>query len=106
MRVVNDQIGCPNWSRAIAEATASVLKHISTPTHRCIVNEYSGIYHISGKGQTTWYEFAKIIVEKARDLSIDWASKQLKVRQVTPIVTSEFPSRAARPTYSVLHSKR
>jgi dTDP-4-dehydrorhamnose reductase len=105
LRIVNDQIGCPNWSRAIAEATASVIKGASASGNSIALAERSGIYHVSGTGQTTWYEFAIAIVRKSKDGNCKYGPK-FKVRRVLPIATGEFPVRARRPLYSLLDSSK
>ena len=85
LRVVADQFGVPNWSRAIAEATVRLLgRGVRELASR------AGLYHLSGHGQASWFEFARAIVgEVARP-------------KVTPIATAEYPTAAARPAYSVL----
>jgi dTDP-4-dehydrorhamnose reductase len=86
LRVVDDQIGAPTWCRFIAEATAQILAQPGT-------REHSGLYHLSASGQTTWYGFAKAILE----------ALPVEVRpQLIPISTHEYPTPARRPAYSVL----
>ena len=85
VRVVDDQFGQPtsaiDLSRLIIEAA--------------MIPEPPSIIHGTNSGKTSWYEFAKEIF-----LSLD-ASTEL----VTPIPSSEFPTRAPRPRYSVLGHK-
>ena len=102
LRVVNDQVGCPNWSRAIAEATVSVIKRVFVSSSGPAISDVSGIYHMSGAGGTTWYEFAKAIVEKAQHGGFEGSPTQLRVQRIVPVSTSEFPTRAKRPAYSLL----
>ena len=106
LRVVNDQIGCPNWSRSIAKATASVIKYVSISGNRVAINGNSGIYHISGTRETTWYEFARLILDNVTQADVQDRSHQLMVRNVTPIATRDFPTRAVRPAYSLLCSAK
>ena len=89
LRIVDDQIGVPNWSRALAEATAALLRH-----GRGFVAERAGLYHLSAAGETTWYGFARAIVGGADK------------PRVLPIVSAEFPAPAARPAYGVLATAR
>jgi dTDP-4-dehydrorhamnose reductase len=80
LRIVDDQHGIPNWSRAIGEATAAILAsglRREWPT---------GIYHLSSRGTTTWYGFGKAILEA---LHID--------KPVVPVTTDQFPRPAKRP---------
>jgi dTDP-4-dehydrorhamnose reductase len=106
LRIVNDQIGCPNWSRAIAEATVGIIKRVSGSENRLMLREGSGIYHMSGAGQAAWYDFAQLILEKVRQPEFQDPSKPLKVRDPIPIPTSDFPTRAMRPAYSLLGSAK
>jgi dTDP-4-dehydrorhamnose reductase len=113
LRIVRDQLGAPTLSGEIARATVSVLAKISggqpgAPS----LPEVSGIYHMTAEGETSWYEFASAIVEKAKTAPhLDWlasATGGLPVitRRVIPIASSEYPTPARRPAYSVLSNAR
>jgi dTDP-4-dehydrorhamnose reductase len=114
LRVVRDQFGTPTWSRDIAEATVKILAKLTSPgssanSFSCV----SGIYHLTAAGETTWYDFARAILEEAAHLSpaIEWFDKatrgrSLITKQIIPITTSEYPTRASRPLYSVLSNSR
>lgn len=80
VKVVNDQRGNPTNANDLAH---HLLKLAST-------EEY-GIYNCTGKGECSWYEFAKKIIEFA---GID--------AKVTPCTTKEFPTPARRPEFSSL----
>ncbi len=82
VRVVCDQIGTPTYAGDLAAAIHSVIKH---PDWK------PGIYHFSDEGAASWYDFAKSIFEIA--------GMDVKV---TPVSTSEYPTPAKRPHYSVL----
>jgi dTDP-4-dehydrorhamnose reductase len=90
VRVVNDQMGRPTSS--VDLATALVVAADAVMDNR----EVAGIYHFANEGATTWYDFAKAIFDEAS------AQGGLKSPRVTPIPTSEFPTPARRPAYSVL----
>jgi dTDP-4-dehydrorhamnose reductase len=89
VRVVADQTGVPNWSRALAEATAALAAH-----GIAYLVERAGLYHLSARGSATWYEFACAILAGVP-----------RVR-VTPIATSAYPTAATRPAYGVLDATR
>ncbi|MBW4576912.1 MAG: dTDP-4-dehydrorhamnose reductase [Aphanothece sp. CMT-3BRIN-NPC111] len=89
IRVVSDQIGSPTWARNLAEAIAQMIPKLSP--------EIVGIYHFTNSGVASWYNFAIAIFEEAERLGFP-----LKVRQVIPITTAEYPTPARRPAYSVL----
>ena len=88
LRVVDDQVGTPNWTRAIARATALLIKRGSTD-----LAQHAGLYHLSAVGSTSWCEFARAIL---RDTHV----------RVIPITTAEYPTPAKRPRYGVLDSSR
>ncbi|MBO3462341.1 dTDP-4-dehydrorhamnose reductase [Aetokthonos hydrillicola Thurmond2011] len=89
IRVVTDQIGSPTWARDIADAIAQIIPKFSS--------EIAGIYHYTNSGVASWYDFAITIFEEAQHLGFP-----LKVKRVIPITTSEYPTPARRPSYSVL----
>jgi dTDP-4-dehydrorhamnose reductase len=92
LRVIDDQYGCPTWSRDLAEALVTICQHI-VQSRDCVP---WGTYHFCGAGQITWYSFARAIIEEAR------AFESLRVQEVVPIPTTAYPTPAKRPAYSVL----
>ncbi len=110
LKIVHDQVGAPTCAFDLAEATTRMLAGIIAGTKRQFhIPEVSGIYHMTAAGQTTWYEFAKAILEEARRAPQDlpWLASTTKgrpliARRVVPISTEEFRSPTRRPAYSVL----
>jgi dTDP-4-dehydrorhamnose reductase len=92
LRVVGDQLGCPTWSRMIAETTALALKQVLAGADR---SAYNGEYHLAAGGQANWHEFASRIIEGMPET-------ERKCRAVERITTAEYPTPAKRPAYSVL----
>lgn len=84
IRVVDDQYGCPTSALELARVIVQLME----------TKEY-GIYHGVCEGETTWYEFAREIFRLT--------SKDVKV---VPIETSEYPTPAKRPSYSVLENTK
>ena len=84
--VVNDQIGTPTHAVDLADVIIKVILSSST--------NY-GIYHFSNEGKASWYDFAKKIFEV----------NNVKIN-LKPISTSEFPTPAQRPKYSVLDKSK
>ncbi len=91
LRVVVDQIGSPTWAKNIAETITNLLKNEAT----------NGIYHFTNSGVASWYDFAIAIFEEAKQRGIP-----LKIKEVAPITTAEYPTPAHRPKYSVLSNKK
>jgi dTDP-4-dehydrorhamnose reductase len=90
VRVVADQIGTPTWATGIAQAIWGLIE----------VSAAGGIYHWTDLGIATWYDFATAIQDEA-------LSQGLLVRAVPviPIATSEYPTPAQRPAFSVLNTQ-
>jgi len=85
LRVVADQFGVPNWSRDLAETIAGIVGR-GMPA----LVERSGLYHLSARDATTWYDFARAIIG------------DVERPRVVPIQTAEYPTPARRPAYGVL----
>lgn len=98
LKIVDDQIGAPTWSRLVAEATSQVLA-------RCLEKETSsvpwGLYHMTTKGETSWYGFAKAILNRYQEQNADF-----KIPQLVGIPSSDYPVPAERPLYSVLSNQK
>ena len=80
--VIFDQIGTPTYARDLAVAIMTAINKGIVP----------GIYHFSNEGVISWYDFTKAIHRIAGISSC----------HVRPLHTSEYPTPAARPHYSVL----
>jgi dTDP-4-dehydrorhamnose reductase len=109
LRIVQDQLGAPTWSREIAKTTVNALHHIAQRHNSFDLSSYSGTYHMTAAGVTTWYEFAKAILEEAAAMKEvpNWfasatAGQPLNPVRVTPISSDQYPTAARRPSYSVL----
>ena len=85
LQVVFDQIGTPTYAGDLALALFSIIE-----SERYAGNE--GVYHFTDEGVCSWYDFATEIAA---------AAGHDKCR-IIPCHTSEFPTKAARPAYSVL----
>jgi dTDP-4-dehydrorhamnose reductase len=99
IKVVNDQIGSPTWSRMVAESTAQILAQgINNISDFWECN--GGVYHLTATGQTSWYSFAKTIFELDPDRS------QHKLKNLVAIASSDYPTSAKRPNYSSLNTQK
>ena len=92
LRVVGDQVGCPTWSRMIAETTALALKQVVAARDW---GAFTGTYHLASSGVTSWHGFAEAIVNLM-------PAEGRKCATVEAISTAEYPTPAKRPAYSVL----
>ena len=101
IKVVQDQIGAPTWSRSIAEVTAAVLKDCFRDRHFvrqkgiARIQERQGIYNLTCQGSTSWFGFARAIFQELTPGV-----------SVLPIPSSEYKTAARRPAYSVLDGSK
>ena len=97
LRVVDDQIGAPTPARLIADITAQVVKQWrrdETPAR-------DGVYHLVASGQTSWCGFARAIFERAQAAGLIGQAPTVQA-----IRTDEYPTKAARPAWSVLDTAK
>ncbi len=88
LTVVDDQVGSPTWAQGLAEVL-----------WRCAEADLTGIWHWSDGGSCTWYQWARAIQQQAEDRGL--LERIVPIRAVS---TSEYPTAAARPAFSVLDS--
>ncbi len=84
--VVDDQIGRPTYTADLARALVDVAER-----------KLTGVWHFANAGEVSWHGFASTILERARDKGMP-----VKCKTVRAIKTSEYPTPAKRPAYSVL----
>jgi len=82
LKIIADQIGTPTYAVDLAECILAIIASDE---------QQYGIYHYSNEGVTSWYDFAMGI--------FDIAGTDIKV---LPVRTSEYVTKAVRPTYSVM----
>ena len=92
LRVVGDQIGSPTWVRPVSDATAQCVGIDKTAVR---INIPSGIYHLTAAGQTSWHGFATAILDGTAD-------EPRRAQRVIAIATTDYPTPAKRPAFSVL----
>lgn len=91
IKVVFDQVGTPTYALDLAEAITEILKDYKAENFKEKYSK-SGIYHFSGEGVCSWYDFAKMIAEYGGQSACE----------ILPCRSYEFPSPVIRPPYSVL----
>ena len=100
LSIVNDQIGTPTWCKSISDTTGQIIKQLIEKKEGSLAqisSSISGMYHMTCRGQTNWYEFARAIIELTRPE---------KVPNLLAISTKEYPTPATRPLYSVLSNAK
>ncbi len=94
LRIVADQFGAPTAARLIADVTAQILGRQAGG-----LQVADGVYHLAASGRTTWHEYASFVVERAR--ACPALGQGLKVREIVPITTADYPLPAKRPANSM-----
>ena len=93
LSVINDQVGAPTSAALLADCSAhALLQAIQKP-------ELTGLYHLVASGQTTWYEYAKFVIEHTRNIG-----KELVVTEINAFSTLDYPTPAKRPYNSRLNT--
>lgn len=93
LTVIDDQIGAPTGADLLADVTAHAIRTaLQCPN-------VSGLYHLAAGGQTSWHGYASFVIDFARQAGID-----IKVapEAIQPVLSSVFPTPAARPKNSRL----
>jgi dTDP-4-dehydrorhamnose reductase len=84
--IISDQIGTPTYAKGLAEACISGIE-----------NNLIGFHHYTDTGVASWFDFAVTIQSIGLELGL--LDKKI---QINPILTSQYPTPATRPSYSVL----
>ena len=84
--IVADQVGSPTWATSLAQTIWGL-----------IAKGASGTFHHSDDGKASWYDFALAIAEDAHAQGLI-----KRIPEIKPIATSDYPTPAARPTFSLL----
>jgi dTDP-4-dehydrorhamnose reductase len=87
LNVIDDQVGSPTYARDLAKCILDIIPNL----------RHSGveIQHYRNEGVCSWYDFAKAIMEMA----------EVNCR-IKPIPTSQYPTPASRPAYSILSTEK
>jgi dTDP-4-dehydrorhamnose reductase len=111
LRIVDDQVGAPTSSEAIAQATVDVLdccfgvdpalggtrpQPLAEPPHPAPPAEWSGIYHLTCSEAASWFGFAREFLTRSTEAT------GFPIPTLVPISTAEFPRPARRPANSRL----
>ena len=97
LNVINDQVGAPTGADLLADVTSHAIKQVLLGQDVC------GLYHLVAAGETTWYDYAKFVVEYARAQGVE-----IKVAPegIVPVPTTAFPTPAKRPHNSRLNTQK
>ncbi|MBD8525431.1 dTDP-4-dehydrorhamnose reductase [Pseudomarimonas arenosa] len=96
LRVVSDQIGTPTTARGLASISAVLLARSAQ-----FGADELGTFHCTHAGQTSWHGFAEAIFRQAQQ-----AGMIERAPKVQAIASSDYPTPARRPAYSVLDNRK
>ena len=88
LKIVADQVGRPTYCSDLGQAALQLL-------------EAEGIYHFANSNETSWHQFAKEIHRQS--IELEFSSK---VKTIEPIPSKDYPTKAQRPSYSTLDTKK
>ena len=101
IKVVFDQVGTPTYAGDLAEAILAIVKDYTEEMGRSGSKEKSytksGLYHFSNEGVCSWYDFA---------VAIAGLAGTAQRCRILPCLSSQFPSKVVRPSYSVLDKSK
>jgi len=88
LKVVDDQIGSPTYTKDLAHAIGILLEH-----------NLKGVYHVTNRGTCSWYQFALKMLELAR-------IEDVKVNPISSSHLDGYNRPAERPAYSALNCSK
>ena len=91
LKIINDQWGVPTHVDQLSKITCKCISQL-------ILNkQLSGLYHLTPKGKTNWYEFASLVIENTPN-----PNKSI----ILPIQAKDYPSKTIRPKNSLLSTEK
>jgi dTDP-4-dehydrorhamnose reductase len=100
LTVVDDQFGAPTSAALLADVTAHLVRQYARDGATAFP---FGTYHVAAAGDTSWYDYARFVLDAARA-----AGSTLKAGpdDVRPVTTAAYPTAAQRPANSRLDTSR
>jgi dTDP-4-dehydrorhamnose reductase len=99
LSIVDDQVGAPTTSSQLAGATHAIVSGILGGKFGDTAS-WAGLYHMTCSGSTSWFGFSDAIFTRASELL------GARAPELTPILTSAYPTAAKRPHNSVLSNEK
>lgn len=88
LNIIADQFGTPTYAKDLAKAILDIISNNK-------VENIKGLYHFSNKGEASWFDFTKEI----------FSISNINCK-ANPIPTTEYPTPAERPKYSVMDKSK
>ena len=97
LNVIDDQHGAPTGADLLADVTAHAIRAAQgNPA-------LEGLYHLVASGETTWFDYARFVIEWAREKG---QPITVAAQAVAPVPTSAYPTAAQRPLNSRLDTQK
>ena len=93
LRVIDDQIGAPTGADLLADTTAHIVRAAE------LQPELGGTYHVAARGETSWFEYARFVIESA---GAQGRALKISADRLRPVPTSAYQTAARRPRNSRL----
>ena len=100
LKVISDQIGAPTSATLIADVTVEVIRQLTSKSQSKSISE---LYHLAASGETSWFGFARLLIESA---ILNGQHLKLSPDCVVPISTAEYTLPAKRPSNSRLDTTK
>jgi dTDP-4-dehydrorhamnose reductase len=97
LRVVSDQLGAPTGAELLADGVTHAIRAARANS------SLAGTYHLAASGETSWWEYARFVIEHARAAG---APIRVAADAVLPIQTADYPTPAKRPLNSRLATSK
>lgn len=97
LNVIDDQFGAPTGAELLADVTAHALRRAMQQP------DLAGLYHLAAAGETSWYSYARFVLEQAEAVGI---SLKVASNQLGAIATNAYPAAAKRPLNSRLNTDK
>jgi len=97
LKVISDQIGAPTGAELLADVTAHAIRSVATRP------ELQGLYHLVAAGETSWFDYARFVIEWAR---ANGQAIKVAPEAIEAILTSAYPTPATRPLNSRLDTAK
>lgn len=98
LKVIDDQIGAPTGADLLADVTAHAIRTVVAGR-----DDLLGLYHLVAAGETSWYDYARFVIEWARERG---QPIQVAPEAISPLPTSGYPTPAQRPLNSRLDTRK
>lgn len=95
--VINDQFGAPTGAELIADVTAHAIVAIRRNP------ELAGLYHLAAGGETTWFDYARFVLEQAAAAGVEL---KVQPKAIKALATEAYPTPAKRPGNSRLNTEK